>query len=74
MPIGNIEDLGHLVVAHPLKTDEQDDLTLFVRQVGECAFEISQLEPGDSIRGRYQHTRLFELDNVPFAHSAAHVV
>jgi hypothetical protein len=52
------EDLGDVVVAHPLKADEEDHLALFVRQVGECAFEVSQLQCGDGIGLNRQLRRL----------------
>src|SRR6516164_9691656 len=44
------EDLRRGFVGYAFQADQEDDLTLLVRQAGECAIELTQLPRGRRIR------------------------
>ena len=50
-----IENRGYLLVAHPLQPDEQDDRALLLREPGDRALQVSQLEPLTLLRRAAQH-------------------
>jgi len=54
VPIG-IEDFGDFLVAHPLQADQKNDRALFVRQLGDGAFEIAQFEALALVRRLGKH-------------------
>src|SRR5437764_4320690 len=69
------EDFGHLLVAHALETDEQDDLALLLRQPRHGGLQIAQLQHGDGIGLHGQHRRhFFDGDIDALAHRAPDVV
>jgi len=54
-PDWHIENRGYLLVAHPLQSDEQDDRALLLRELGDRALQVTQLEPLTLLRRAAQH-------------------
>src|SRR5437763_13826695 len=74
-PDGDPEDQRDLLVAHALEPDPEDHLTLFLRHLGDGAFEAAPLQYGERVGMHDQHRRHFlDGDMDALVHRAAHII
>src|SRR5579883_619015 len=72
---GNVEHRGDLLVPHAFQSDQEENRALLLRQLGDGAFEIAELEPLALVRRRSQRRlAVGEADSRTFAYRAAHMI
>jgi len=74
-PNRDAENHSDLLVAHPLQSDQQDHRALGIGQLGNCAFEITQLEPPALLRRmREQRLSFTQPDHCSFPDLSADMI